>query len=35
VQIISGNVGDRITLHDMNYGTFNGDFIGSGAPAAA
>jgi hypothetical protein len=35
VQIISGNVSDRITLHDINYGNFNGDFIGYVAPVAA
>jgi uncharacterized protein involved in copper resistance len=35
VQIISGNVGDRITLHDINYGDFNGDFIGYVGPFAA
>ena len=34
VQIISGNVGDRITRHDVNQGTFNGDFIGYVLPVA-
>jgi hypothetical protein len=35
VQIISGNVNNRITQHDINQGTFNGDFIGYVAPVAA
>jgi CHAP domain len=35
VQIISGNVNNRITKHDINQGTFNGDFIGYVAPVAA
>jgi hypothetical protein len=35
VQIISGNVNNRITLHDINQGNFNGDFIGYVAPIAA
>jgi hypothetical protein len=34
VQIISGNVNNRITLHDINQGNFNGDFIGYVAPVA-
>jgi hypothetical protein len=34
VQIISGNVGDRITKHDINQGGFNGDFIGYVSPVA-
>jgi hypothetical protein len=32
VQIISGNVSNRITLHDINQGNFNGDFIGYVSP---
>ena len=35
VSIISGNVSDRITQHDINWGGFNGDFIGYVAPVAA
>ena len=34
VQLVSGNVGDRIALHDINQGDFNGDFIGYVAPVA-
>jgi hypothetical protein len=34
VQIISGNVGNRITRHDINQGSFNGDFIGYVLPVA-
>jgi hypothetical protein len=33
VQIISGNVGHRITKHDINEGGFDGDFIGYVSPA--
>jgi hypothetical protein len=35
VQIISGNVNNRITSHDINQGSFNGDFIGYVSPVAA
>jgi hypothetical protein len=35
VQIISGNVNSRITSHDINQGSFNGDFIGYVSPVAA
>ncbi|WP_460515815.1 CHAP domain-containing protein [Flindersiella endophytica] len=35
VSIISGNVSNRITQHDINWGSFNGDFIGYVAPVAA
>jgi hypothetical protein len=35
VQIISGNIEDRIMKHDINYGNLNGDFIGYVAPVAA
>jgi hypothetical protein len=35
VQIISGNVNNRITKHDISQGTFNGDFIGYVSPVAA
>jgi hypothetical protein len=35
VQIVSGNVSHRITLHDINQGNFDGDFIGYVSPVAA
>lgn len=34
VDIVSGNVQDRVYKHDINYGDFNGDFIGYVAPVA-
>jgi hypothetical protein len=34
VDIVSGNVSNRITLHDINEGGFNGDFIGYVMPVA-